>query len=62
VLELTWGYLNRQDLKQGGECKYISKNGVKWVLIIFLGDSHSIKNMVKILEPREERKYFSRIT
>jgi hypothetical protein len=47
---------------EGGECKYISKKREKGVLIIFLGDSCSIKNMVKILGPREGGKYFSRFT
>ena len=62
MLERTWEYWNRQDVHQGGECKYTSKKGVKGVLIFFEVDSHHIKNMVRILGPREEGKYFSRIT
>ena len=45
-----------------GECKCIRQKGVKGVLIFFLGDSYDIKNMVKILGPREEGNYFSRIS
>jgi hypothetical protein len=52
----------RQDLKRGGVCKCMSKNGRRVVFIIFLGNSYDIKNMVKILGPREEGNYFSRIT
>jgi hypothetical protein len=52
----------RQDLKRGGMCKCMSKNGGRVVFVIFLGNSYDIKNMVKILGPREEGKYFSRIT
>ena len=62
MLEHTWEYLNRQDVHQGGECKCISKKGVKGVLIFFKVNSNHIKNMVKVLGPREEGKYFSRIT
>jgi hypothetical protein len=48
--------------QNGGECKCMGKKGGRVVFIIFLGNSYDIKNMVKILGPREEGKYFSRIT
>jgi hypothetical protein len=52
----------RQDLKRGGMCKCMGKNGGRVVFIIFLDNSYDIKNMVKILGPGEEGNYFSRIT
>jgi len=48
----------RHDLKYRGECKCMFQKEGRVVFTFFLGNSYHIKNMVKILGPQEEEKYF----
>ena len=62
VVERTRGTLEARGARKGGECKCMGKKGGRGVLIIFLGNSYDMKNMVRVSGPREEGKYFSRIS